>query len=126
MGKPIISFARKFQIWSYVAGHGQLLLRSVEAHEHPKRVDVLFKDVRAMNLRVFIDTLIVEEVSLSDILDQMVKPVDVMESGHIIFLIKSRGWTGWIIAGAVYWHEDGGSFDDPSDLLLTPPKPGQI
>lgn len=46
-----------FRCWSYTARHGQLLLRSTKSAERPTQVDVLFKNVSAVNLRTVMQDL---------------------------------------------------------------------
>src|SRR6266850_5675976 len=116
MTKPIVSFAREFQIWSYNVGHGELLLRSPKIPSLPTRIDILFKDVRAMELRTRITGLSIEEAQPGDIMDRGTKLVDTMEKGHKVYLIKTQDWIGCLIAGAVFWHEDQGEYGQPSAL----------
>ena len=46
---------RRFLVSSYTASHGLLLLRSVRDDIHKTRVDILFQDVRALELRMWFD-----------------------------------------------------------------------
>src|ERR1035437_5423461 len=48
---------RRFQVWEYSVGHKQLLLRSTKDVDHPTRVEIAFKDVRAMQIPTVIDEL---------------------------------------------------------------------
>lgn len=111
-----LSFNRDFQIWRYDVGHGALLLRSCKSEKEKTRVDVLFKDVRVMELRAYLRTLSIEEVPASEVLNRPTKPDGTIEHGLIVYLVKSQDWTGCIVAGAVYWHEDDGEYGQPSAL----------
>jgi hypothetical protein len=117
MHKSIVTFDREFQIWNYTTSHGQLLLRSPKAAGRPTRVDVLFSDVRAIELRASLPTLAIEEVEPNDVAERATKPSDTMESGHKIFLLKCSDWIGCVVAGAVHWHEDQAEYGQPSALL---------
>jgi hypothetical protein len=48
-----LEFKRSFVVFSYYMGHGVLLLRSRKTLEHPTRIDILFKDVRAIEIRAW-------------------------------------------------------------------------
>ena len=61
MATDIMKFSRRFQMWAYTVGHGQLLLRSPKATDLPTRIDVLFKNVAAVCLPTILDGLIVSE-----------------------------------------------------------------
>jgi hypothetical protein len=41
---------RVFELWSYTITHGQLLLRANKTNVFSSRVEVLFKDVLALNV----------------------------------------------------------------------------
>ena len=57
MSEAIVSFPRRFQIWLYSVSHGQLLLRSNRSGEFSTRIDVLFKNVAAIELPTAFDGL---------------------------------------------------------------------
>jgi hypothetical protein len=116
MPKSKLSFNRDFQIWAYSVSHGRLLLRSCKSAQHPTRIDVLFTDVQTMEVRANIQTISIEEVNISDVVDRSTKPKDTLEPGQKVFLLKSIGWTGCIVAGSLSWHEDNGEYGQPSVL----------
>ena len=97
--------------------HGQLLLRSPKAPGLPTRVDVLFTDVRAMELRTTLQTLTIEEGQPSDLSGRPTRPQEATEAGHKFYLLRSGDWVGYIIAGTVHWHEDHGEYGEPSALF---------
>src|SRR6185437_7927724 len=110
-------FARKFQVMTYRCSHSELLLRSGKTADTPTRVDVLFKDVRALELRIYLSELFIEEIDPSQLGPHSTKPIEAVEQGHRAYLIKSGDWSGHIIAGAVFWHEDDGEFGAPSSFM---------
>jgi hypothetical protein len=112
-----ITFDRKFVVYSYGTSHGQLLLRSPKTRENPTRIDVLFRDVRLMELRSNMDRLEIRETALEDVADRATKPVHVVEPGHKAFILTDGASLGLIVAGAVVWKEDDGEFFQPSALL---------
>ena len=109
-----ISFDRKFRLATYRCSHSQLLLRSEQS---PTRLDILFKDVSACELRTFLSGLSIEEVEPDEVKDRASNAIDAMEDGQKIYLLKSEGWTGYVVAGAVFWHEDEGTFGQPSAFM---------
>jgi hypothetical protein len=117
MSKSIVIFNREFQIWNYSVGHGLLLLRSPKATGRPTRIDVLFTDVRVIELRTSLSTLNIEEVELADVAERATKPIETMESDLRIFMLKCKTWTGYVVAGSVQWHEDQGEYGQPSHFV---------
>lgn len=110
-----VSFPRTFQLWSYTVSHGQLLLRSTKGDMHSSRVDVLFKNVAAVCLPTTCHNLTVEEVG-----SQQVPPVGLepkLLKGRKFFKVSCVGFSGYVIAGLLAWHEDNGEYHDPSALL---------
>jgi hypothetical protein len=109
-----ISFGHKFRIATYRCSHSQLLLRSEYS---PTRLDILFKDVSACELRTFLSGLSIEEVDADQLKDRASNAIDAMEDDQKIYLLKSEGWSGYVVAGAVFWHEDDGKFCEPSAFM---------
>lgn len=112
-----LAFNRRFQIWSYTVSHGTLLLRSTKAPGTPTRVDVLFKDVAAINLPTNVDGLTIERAD-DAAAREAASTLDEPElRGRTVFAVRGRGCRGHVVAGAVFHHEDEGEFFDPSALL---------
>lgn len=117
MPEPILSFERRFQLWTYTASHGQLLLRSPKAPEHPERIDVLVKDVTWINLPTLLHGLHVE-VAGGEAARERLAAAGVHEIGtRRLYLLRGRGWSGHVLAGAVFHHVDDGEYHSPSALL---------
>ena len=113
-----LTFDRQFFIASYSAGHGLLLLRSNRCDEHPlTRVDILFKDVWALESRVLFDGLKIEEVSPEFLEDTRSKAKEVLQQGHKVYCLTSQSWTGFIVGGIVAYCEDEGVGTTRSQLL---------
>jgi hypothetical protein len=114
---------RLFSVFGYCMSHGLLLLRSGKSNETPDtRVDVLFRDVRAMEIRAWFKGIRVEEVDDPRFLDdQTSKPVEMIEPGNKIYALMSAGWQGFIVGGVVSFNEDDGDLCGPSALVPGPP-----
>lgn len=117
MKKMIFESTRTFVLFSYGGSHGLLLLRSRKTTQHPKRIDILFQDVRAMELRSWFEGVRIEEVNASFLQGQNSKPEQMVERGNKIYAIHGADWSGFIVGGIVSIKEDGGEFNDPSELL---------
>jgi hypothetical protein len=63
-----ITFQRRFQIWIYSVSHGQMLLRSTRSDGLDTSVDVLFKDIAALQLPTAFDGLLITEASNDELL----------------------------------------------------------
>jgi len=118
----IFESKRSFVIFSYAASHGLLLLRSRKTKEAPKRIDVLFQDVRAMELRSWFEGVTIEEVDPTFLRDFHSNPAQMIEPGNKVYSIKGREWLGFIVGGIVSVREDDGEFFAPSGLILEPSK----
>jgi hypothetical protein len=126
---------RLFSLFGYAISHGLLLLRSGKADETPTtRVDILFRDVRAMEIRAWLKGIRIEEVDDPRFLDgQRSNPAAMIEPGHRIYSLtspgspgwgvvgQSTGWQGFIVGGIVQVKEDDGELFGPSALVLEPP-----
>jgi len=114
---------RVFSIYGYAMSHGLLLLRSGKSNETPTtRVDILFRDVRAIEIRTWFKGIRIEEVDDPRFLDgQASKPEEMIEPGNRIYALTSSAWKGFIVAGIVTFTEDGGELFGPSSLVEEPP-----
>lgn len=108
---------RSFVIFSYSINHGLLLLRSKKAGKISTRLDVLFQDVRAMEIRSWFDGLKIEEVGAEYLGKQGSAPVALMETGNRVYRLIGDGWEGFILGGIVSFNEDEEDFFAPSKLL---------
>ncbi|WP_044176655.1 hypothetical protein [Granulicella mallensis] len=125
---------RLFSLFGYSMSHGLLLLRSGKSNGAPEtRVDILFRDVRVMEIRAWMSGIRIEEVSDPRFLDgQRSNPAAMLEPGLNIYSIASAEhgdaigestakWQGFIIAGRVQIEEDKGEMLGPSTLVPDSP-----
>ena len=122
-GQPVYDSDRSFSVFGYSMSHGLLLFRSGKSNEHANtRVDVLFQDVRALEIRTWFEGLRIEEEGNPEFLkDQLSKPARMIEPGNKIYSLSSSGWKGFVIAGSVRFIEDSGELFGPSSLVSEPP-----
>lgn len=111
---------RKFSVFSYHASHGLLLLRSGRSIGIQTRCDVLFRDVRAMELRVNSDGLMIAEETMQYLLRFPSAPFDIVEEGLVAYRIGNEQWSGYVVGGSVQTIEDDREYFDPSALIATP------
>jgi hypothetical protein len=114
---------RLFSIYGYAMSHGLLLLRSGKSNETPStRVDILFRDVRAVEIRTSFKGIRIEEVDDPQVLNnQGSNPGEMIEPGNKIYSLTSSEWSGFVVAGIVSFTEDDGSLFGPSSLVPDPP-----
>lgn len=117
MKKTVFESTRTFVLFSYDGSHGLLLLRSRKTPQYPKRIDVLFQDVRAMELRSWFEGVRVEEADASALQGQKSKPEKMIEKGNKVYMIHGLDWSGFVVGGIVSIKEDEGEFGDQSELL---------
>lgn len=106
---------RHFFVAGYMASHGQLLFRSPKDGDGAKtRIDVLIKDVRALELRVWTDGLTIEEVDKENVADASTWPIPLIERGNRVYRLKGAGWEGYVVGGALFAAEDENELGAPS------------
>jgi hypothetical protein len=116
----IFQSERTFVIYSYHHSHGLLLLRSTKTQSAPTRLDVLFQDVRAMELRGWFKGISIEIVDDPDFLREFPsQPMEMIEPGNVVYLLRGENWKGFVVGGIVRTHEDMGEYGDPSALIGT-------
>jgi hypothetical protein len=108
---------RSFVIFSYSMSHGLLLLRSRKTPQTLTRIDILFKDVRVMEIRAWFDGIKIEEVEISQLQKQSSRPGDLTEIGNKAYQLSGLGWEGFILWGIVTFCEDEGELSAPSQLF---------
>jgi hypothetical protein len=115
-GKDHLDQRRQFQVWSYTTSHGQLLLRSSKSINYNSRFDVLFKDVAYICIPAVFNCLKVIELDGDPEVSIMLGDLSLHD--RTIFRIAGEGYSGYIVAGAIFWNEDQGEYDEPSPLLM--------
>jgi len=120
--KLIFESSRLFSLYGYAMSHGLLLLRSGKSNENPTtRIDILFQDVRALEIRVWFEGIKIEEVDDPKFLENRdSNPVDMVEYGNKIYALSGSGWNGFIVGGIVQIKEDDGELFGPSALVDGP------
>ncbi|QHO71541.1 hypothetical protein ACH79_01800 [Bradyrhizobium sp. CCBAU 051011] len=111
---------RKFSIFSYEASHGLLLLRSGKTNEHHTRIDVLVRDVRAMEIRSWFEGFEIVEEDREYLREFRSNPIEMIEPGNKVYALRGIGWRGFIVAGILLAQEDDGEYMDRSPLLGPP------
>src|SRR5579859_6256990 len=118
MTRTVFESTRHFALGSHAASYGLLLFRSNRTTELASRLDLLFQDVRAMDVRAWTDGLKVEICDESAVRDYPSNPQDMIESGLVLYRISGAGWQGFIVASTrVSSKEDQLGPMDPSGLI---------
>ena len=112
-----MKFDRKFVVFSYEISHGLLLLRSAKNPLQPKRIDILFQDVRALECRTEFENLTIEEVGPEFLDGVRSKAREVIEPGNKVYSLTSGDWIGYVVGGIVTQCEDEEDFFAVSRLL---------
>src|ERR1700758_3327054 len=96
--KTVFESDRQFVLGSYAASHGLLLFRSAKTNASPTRIDVLFQDVRAMDVRSWTEGLKVELSDVELLKNYPSNPAEMLETGLVVFKVSGRSWEGFIVA----------------------------
>ena len=110
--KTILQVQGTVEWWQYTVSHGQLLMRRPKTPAHPRRVDILFKDVGEVHLVTHFDNLRVLEVEPGD-----PEFATAAAQTRKRFNLVGDNAVGHIVAGAVVHVEDDLEYGDPSSLL---------
>lgn len=98
-----VDWDREFKVWSYAFSYSQLLLRSVPQFEGDLRVDVLFSNVRHLNIAVKFRHLSIVEADLA-LEGERLGIVQVPSEPFRLFLINAG--PSYVLANQCQWHED--------------------
>jgi hypothetical protein len=107
-----VNLQRPFQIWLYSVTHSQLLLRSNRSNEQTTRVDILFKDIAAMELPTVFDGLSAATASEAETFGLDIQLGSKPIQDRNVFVVRGSNFVGYVVAGAVFWHEDEGQYYD--------------
>jgi hypothetical protein len=117
MKNIIVSFSRRFQVWSYAVGHGQLLLRSTKDAQNPTQVDVLFKNVGLISIPTLFDGLTVIESSKQELESSGLTMGLLSAENKKCLKLEGDNWHGAITAGNIAWLEDDSEHYVESKLM---------
>jgi hypothetical protein len=76
---------KSFVVYSYECGRGLLLIRSRKQKAGDKRIDILFQDVRAMEIRSWFDGLRISEVGPEFLSERQSRPTSLIEVGNRVY-----------------------------------------
>lgn len=120
MPDELLNSPRRFRIWEYTVGHKQLLLRSTKDPGLSTRIDVLFKNVAAIHLCTSLDGLTISKVADGENIDPPLGIRPEILDGMNLYIVRGAGFTGYVIAGVMGWHEDEGEYHDRSYFQIWP------
>jgi hypothetical protein len=109
-----VTFSRRFQMWTYTVGHKTLLLRSPKATGLSTRVDILFKNVAAIQLPTTMEGLAISEATAEEAAEFNLQRTSTRLRTRKAFIVRGSNFAGYVIAGAVAWHEDECEYYEPS------------
>jgi hypothetical protein len=101
----------RFTLESY-SELGSLAFQSRMTKSLPVRTVVTFRDARAFEIRHECEGVVVEAEHSEDFFDLRPDLKTIMEPGLHVYLLRTREWQGYIIAGAIYHEETKVVFTD--------------
>jgi hypothetical protein len=108
----ILEAQGRVEWWLYTVSHGQLLLRRPKSPTHPRRLDILFKDVAEAHVLAYFDNLRVVEVRQGEAGFE----TSVIGNRTLYRLVGDNA-VGHVVAGVVVHVEDDGEYHEPSSLI---------
>lgn len=122
-GAELFRSDRAFTVWAYTISHSQLLLRTrttaVGGSRLP-RIDIVFKPVHAMKIRVEYDGLVIRCATEIEAERSKADDTGTVDDARCLIL-ETGGCHDYVITYAVGWHEDMETDRDPSKLAGFPP-----
>ncbi len=108
--------ARVFQVWAYTVGMRRLLLRSTKGEGCTTRVDVLFQNVKVLNLATLLPGLTVTEAD-EEQQRRIVDATGLLPDDEVRFyVVTGASYEGYVVAGVCVQVEDEGEYFEPSEL----------
>jgi hypothetical protein len=80
-------------------------------------MDVLFQDVRAMEIRSWFEGIKIEEVDQKFLEGYPSNPAEMIEQGNKVYPLVGTGWKGFVVGGIMQFKEDDGEAFAPSGLI---------
>ncbi|MFD8867060.1 hypothetical protein ACFV1F_22325 [Streptomyces sp. NPDC059590] len=117
-GTELFRSDRAFTVWAYTISHSQLLLRTrttMVDGSCSSRIDVVFKPVQAMKVRIEYDGLVIRCATEAEV--ERIKAENTGTDGDARCLIlETEDDQDYVITHAVGWHEDMETDRNPSRL----------
>jgi len=104
-------------IESYAASHGLLLLRGNRTNNVATTIDILFRDVRAMDVRAWSEGMEIGLDGGTSLESHPSRPLEMLEPGLNVYRLSGRGWNGFVIASRVDSKEGLSAPKGPEGLL---------
>jgi hypothetical protein len=121
----IYTSARYFEVLTWRAGHGGLVLRSNPTDESLRRIEVWFKPAYALCLGSNLDGIEIAIANEAESL-RVTKTLNrSLDTGETIYIIRSGTHLGWVVAGGVHGRDDELSYGDPPMFDGWQLKPGE-
>lgn len=118
-GQELFRSVRRFSVWAYTVSHRQLLLRTRTA-DGQSRIDVLFKPVLAMKVRIDYDGLAIR-CATGEEQEQILATAEHLGRSYRVLMLETTGGLDYVVTTSVGWREDQGQDRDPSSLAFFPP-----
>lgn len=113
----IVEYQRRFEMWRFSVTHKHLLLRANKSESDATRVEVLFANVKVINLPTLLDGLTISELSTDEAIRQYSEVISSLYmKNSSVFVLSGKGYSGYVVAGAVYMEEDQKEYYDTSML----------
>ncbi|WP_329246339.1 hypothetical protein OG417_51480 [Actinoallomurus sp. NBC_01490] len=122
-GAELFRSDRAFTVWAYTISHSQLLLRTrttMQDGSRQSRIDIVFKPVRAMKVRIEYDGLVIRCATPAEARRISGADTGIHDDAHCLIL-ETGNDHDYVITYAVGWEEDMETDRDPSKLAGFPP-----
>ncbi|MFV2022903.1 hypothetical protein [Micromonospora sp. LOL_023] len=105
--------SRQFKLWRYSVSHKVLLLRSSRDEDNSTRIDVLFQQVARMQLDTVFESLTIGRASGGERSEIESQAGREFPGGTELFIVGGE-LANYVLSGSIVWHEDEGTYRDPS------------
>jgi hypothetical protein len=117
-GAELFRSDRAFAVWAYTISHSQLLLRARTTRRDgssQSRIDIVFKPVQAMKLRVEYDGLVIRCATQAEV-ERIYAENTGIDSDARCLILQTAEDQDYVVTYAVGWEEDLEDDRDPSNL----------
>lgn len=105
---------RVFQLWAYTVGMSRLLLRSTKSDQFGSRIDVVFQNVKAIQLLSVLHGIVIARADDAEA-ERITRETGLLpDVDREFFSVYGSNYVGYVVAGVVVACEDAGEYFEPS------------
>jgi hypothetical protein len=113
MEKEVFKSERYFTLFDFLISHGQLLLRASKDDDYNKNIDIIFYDVKFLQLATHLKGVSIKQLTNNNISNDSIKSI-ISKKDNSVFEIKSNNELYYITAAFIKVFENDLEFNETS------------